>query len=173
MRSISRVSIALAASAVLVGSLALPASADDTVLTVVVPVGQIGISGPLGGTAALTALTPGGDATATIEDVTVIDNRAGVAGWVASVSLEDFVGLTPSNIISAADAAYDTGVAVETGTSTVTSADVSDLSIGGPVQTAAGVVGNNTAIWDATLTVTAPDDALADTYTATLTHSVL
>jgi uncharacterized protein (DUF2141 family) len=41
MRSISRVSIALAASAVLVGSLALPASAadDTTALTVEVPAG--------------------------------------------------------------------------------------------------------------------------------------
>jgi hypothetical protein len=50
---------------------------------------------------------------------------------------------------------------------------VSDLSSPKAVQVATGVTGNNTAIWDATLTVTAPDAALAATYTATLTHSLL
>jgi hypothetical protein len=171
MRSISRVSIALAASAVLVGSLALPASAADTALTVEVPAGLIGISTP--GPTALSALTPGSNATALIEGVTVTDNRAGVAGWTAQVSLSDFTSTTTATIISASTATYDTGVAAETGTSTVTSAGLlTGLSTPKPVQTATGVTGNNTAIWGATLTVTAPGDALAANYTATLTHSV-
>lgn len=171
MRSFSRVSLAVAASAVLVGSLALPASAADTTATVQVPVGSIGISAPAN--AALTALTPGGSASAALSGVAVTDNRAGEANWTAQVSLSDFVGVDSTNIIPATAASYVPGTAVETGTSTVAATSQSDLSTAKTVQAATGVVGNNTATWGATLSVTAPSDALADTYTATLTHSVL
>lgn len=40
------------------------------------------------------------------------------------------------------------------------------------VQTATGVSGNNTATWNARLTVPVPNDAVVDSYTATLTYSV-
>lgn len=176
MRNVSRVSLAVGASAILIGSLALPASAADTTATVVVPVGEIGISAPT--SAPLSSLTPGGTASAAVSGVTVTDNRAGEAGWVVQVVLSDFVGVTPldasqPNKISASLASYAPGVAAETGTSTVAATTQSNLSVVKTVQTATGVVGNNTAAWDATLSVTAPTDALADTYTAKLTHSVL
>lgn len=171
MRSISRVSLAVAASAVLVGSLALPASAADTTATVEVPTGSIGISAPAN--APLSDLTPGGSASAALTGVAVTDNRADEAGWSATVSLTNFVGVTPTNIISSTLASYAPGAAVETGTSAVAATSQTGLSTAKTVQAATGVVGNNTATWDATLSVTAPSDALADIYTATLTHSLL
>lgn len=172
MRSIARVSLVIAASAALVGSLALPASAVDTTATVEVPVGSLGISAPAG--ANLGLITPGLSASATLTDVEVIDNRAGTTGWAASVTLTNFVGGTPTNIIPATAARYTPAAAVPGGTVTLTPTTRIGLSTTPQaVQTASDVVGNNTATWAAELRVTAPTDALADTYTATLTHSVL
>ena len=171
MRSISRISLGVAASAVLVGSFALPASAVDTTATVEVPVGSLAISAPV--SADLATITPGGSATASLTGVKVTDNRAGEAGWAAQVVLDDFVGTTPTNVISSTAATYAPGTAVTDGTVSVAATTQSDLSAAKTVQAASGVVGNNTAEWAADLSVTAPSDALADTYTATLTHSVL
>jgi len=172
MRSITRVSLVIAASAALAGSLALPASAADTTATVEVPVGSLGISAPVG--ADLGLITPGLSASAALPGVEVIDTRAGTADWAAQVTLTNFVGTTVTNIIPASAATYTPAAAVETGTSTVAATTRVGLSTTPQsVQTATGVVGNNTATWDANLSVTAPADALADTYTATLTHSVL
>ncbi|KQR75542.1 hypothetical protein ASF98_06940 [Arthrobacter sp. Leaf337] len=171
MRSFSRVSLVAVASAALIGSLALPASAADTTATVEVPVGSLSISAPVG--ADLATITPGSSASATLTGVEVIDTRAGEAGWAAQVVLSDFVGATPSNVIPATAAVYTPAVAVPTGTVTVDGTTQSDLSTPKTVQAATAVTGNNTATWDANLSVTAPADALADVYTATLTHSVL
>lgn len=174
MRTISRISLVAAASAALVGSIALPASAAetaDTTATVEVPIGSLSISAPVG--ADLTTITPGGSASATLTGIQVSDTRAGEAGWAAAVTLSDFVGETPTNVIPATAATYMPAAAVETGTSTVSASAASNLATAKTVQTATGVVGNNTAIWSASLGVTAPSDALADNYTATLTHSVL
>ncbi|WP_458111732.1 hypothetical protein M1D88_15885 [Arthrobacter sp. R1-13] len=171
MRSISRISLVAAASAALIGFMALPASAADTTATVEVPAGSIGISAPAN--TALSALTPGGTASASLSGVAVTDNRAGQANWSAQVSLSNFVGATPTNIIPATAASYAPAAADETGTSTVAPTTQTDLSTAKTVQAATGVSGNNTATWGATLSVTAPSNALADTYTATLTHSLL
>lgn len=171
MRSFSRVSLVVAASAALVGSMALPASAADTTATVQVPVGSLSVSAPAG--ADLTTITPGGGASATLTGVQVTDTRAGEAGWSAQVVLSNFVGATPTNVIPATAAVYTPSVAVTSGTVTVEGAVQSDLSTAKTVQTATAVTGNNAATWDANLSVTAPADALADVYTATLTHSVL
>jgi hypothetical protein len=172
MRSITRVSLVIAASAALVGSLALPASAADTAATVEVPVGSLAISAPVG--ADLGEITPGLSASATLTGVQVIDTRAGTGIWTASVTLTNFVGTTPTNIIPATAARYTPAAAVPGGTVTVTpTTRVGLSSTPQAVQTASDVVGNNTATWDAELRVTAPTDALADTYTATLTHSVI
>ncbi|WP_427174697.1 hypothetical protein [Arthrobacter sp. 92] len=171
MRSISRVSLAAAASAALIASLALPASAADTTATVQVAAGSLGISAPA--STALTALTPGGSASANLTGVNVTDSRAGTADWTANVSLTNFTGTTPTNIIPATAATYTPATAGKTGTVTVVPTTQADLSTAKTVQSATAVVGNNTATWDAVLSVTAPSDALADTYTAVLTHSVL
>jgi hypothetical protein len=171
MRSITRVSLVIAASAALVGSLSLPASAADTTATVQVTGGSLAISAP--DTANLTAVTPGGNATANLTGVQVIDTRAGTLNWSAQVSMSDFVGTDTATIIPATAATYTPAAAVETGTSTVAATVGADLSTAKTVQAATGVVGNNTATWSAVLSVTAPTDALADIYEATLTHSFL
>ncbi|WP_159620647.1 hypothetical protein [Arthrobacter zhaoguopingii] len=171
MRTISRISLSVTASAVLVGSLALPASAADTTATVQVTAGGLGISAPAG--AGLSSLAPGGTASATVAGVTVTDERAGTIGWNAAVIMTNFTGTTNTNVIPATAASYAPGAAVSTGTATVAATSQTDLSTAKAVQTATGVVGNNTATWDATLSVTAPANALADTYTAVLTHSFL
>ncbi|MHA7285924.1 WxL domain-containing protein [Arthrobacter sp. MDT3-44] len=175
MRNVSRLCLAVGASAVLVGSLALPASAADTATTtatVEVPAGSIAISAP-GAVVALTGLTPGQSVTAAVDGVTVTDDRAGVEGWSVQVGLSDFTGQVTGDTIPASGASYTPGVAVKAGTSTVTATTQASLSVPGVVQSATGVNGNNTAAWNATLQVSAPSDALADVYTATLTHSVL
>ena len=105
--------------------------------------------------------------------MTVTDDRAGTAGWVATVSISDFTGTgtTPPSLPATA-ARYTAPAATVTGTATVNASTVTDISTAATVQTASAVTGNNTATWDPTLQIVAPSDALADTYTATITHSV-
>jgi hypothetical protein len=80
---------------------------------------------------------------------------------------------TSDNIISAANASYTAGTATKTGTVTVTAAakQTGLSTTGKTVQTATAVNGNNTATWDGTLALAVPSDALADDYTAVVTHS--
>jgi hypothetical protein len=175
MRRITRISFVVAASAVLVGSLALPASAatsSDTATTVTVTGGGLAITAPAGAT--LSDAAPGATATANLASVRVSDTRAGTVGWTASVVSTDFTGtITGAAAIPAAAATYTPGVATVTGIAVVAPAIQSDLSTAKAVQTAAAVVGNNTATWGAALSVVVPGSALADTYSGTLTHSVL
>jgi len=171
MRSITRVSLVIAASAALVGSLALPASAADTDATVEVTAGALTISAP--GSADLGTVAPGSPITAALGTVTVSDLRADTALWSAQVSMTDFVGTVTETTIPAASATYTPGTAVETGTSTVAPTAQTGLATAKTVQAATVVSGNNTAEWDPDLSFTAPANALADTYTATLTHSFL
>lgn len=175
MRNVSRISLAVSASAVLVGSLALPAIAADkstTTATVEVSAGSLAISAP-GAVAALDQLAPGKSVTAAIDGVTVTDDRADVKGWTAQVVISEFTGQDTGATIPASGSSYVPGTASKTGTSTVAATVQPDLSTVGVVQSATGVRGNNTASWNATLQVSAPTDALADIYRATLTHSVL
>jgi hypothetical protein len=171
MRSITRVSLVIAASAALVGSLALPASAADTVATVTVPAGLLTISAPA--SANLGTVAPGSPVAAALGTVTVSDLRAGVQDWDAQVNMSDFVGANTSTVIPAASATYTPTAAVESGTSTVTPSAQMGLDAAKTEQSATAVTGNNTAEWNADQSFTAPANALADTYTATLTHSVL
>lgn len=81
---------------------------------------------------------------------------------------------TPDNVIPASAAAYTAGTATVIGTATVAaSAKQSNLSTAKNIQAATAVSGNNTATWGATLEVAIPSNAIADTYTAVLTHSLL
>jgi hypothetical protein len=174
MGSITRTVLVLACSAALAGGMALPASAADTTTTVTVDAGLLSLTAP--GTSDLGAVVPGGAAaTADIVGITVADGRAGTANWTASVSLTNFVGVTPANSISATNATYDPSAVTSTtgAVSVAAGAVVANLFAGGIVQSATLVSGNNTAVWDAALAVTAPLNTLVDDYTATLTHSVL
>lgn len=175
MRNLSRVSLAVAVSAALIGSIALPATAAptaDTTVTVLVEPGVLSVSAP--GTANLGTVTPGGTTSVPLTAVQVTDNRAGVTGWQAQVILTGFVGTAvPTRTIPASAATYTPAAPTVTGTATVTPATQADLSTAKTVQTATAVSGNNTATWDASLSILAPAGTLADTYTATLTHSFL
>lgn len=168
MKASSRITAGLAAAAVLAGAMALPATAADTTATVAVTKGTLSLSAPE--TFDLGEIVPGQTASGVLTGITVTDDRAGELGWVASVSVSDFTGTQEGNVLSAEGVTYAPGQAVATGTSTVTPTSVTAGN--GTVQTAESVRGNNTAVWDATLSVTAPSDSLNDTYTAKIVHSV-
>lgn len=176
MRTISRVSLVVAVSAAIAGSVALPATAAptaaDTAVTVVVPSGDLTMSAPT--TAGLGTVAPGSPASVTLTAVSVTDTRAGTLGWQAQVTMGDLVGGTnPAHIILASAATYTPGVAAVNGTALVGETTATGLSTPTTVQEATGVSGNNDATWDASLSIQVPTDALADSYSATLTHSTL
>ena len=180
MRNITRVSLVLAGSAALVGSMALPASAADTTTTVTVPSGTIAIAAPASASFA-SPVTPGTTATVSLPGVQVTDNRAGTVGWTASVASSAFSGAkvnatTGASLysIAASNASYTAGAATVVGTATVAaSAKQTDLSSAKTAQTASAVTGNHTANWAGTLELAVPSNAIADDYTALVTHSVL
>lgn len=186
MLKVARMSSVIAASAALVGSLALPANAADTntQLTVVLSGGGLTISAPP--SAEFGPVTQGiaTTATATVTDVKVTDTRAGVAKqWVASVYSTDFVGDNSGNKIPAGAVSYFSGAATPGGlvegslSVAVVTPELpfplpNSAATAHPAQTGTGILGNNTAQWSPTLTMTVPNNAVNDTYRATLTHSV-
>lgn len=152
----------------------MPASAattDTTEATVTISGGDLAMSAPT--TAPFIAVSPGADATFSLASISVTDTRAGIAGWETTASLTDFVGENDQHIIAKANATYDPSVTGTTGDATFS--DVGAVSLGAPalVETASEVTGNNSATWTAALSLAVPANALADTYTATLTHSVV
>lgn len=180
MLTAARISSVVAVSTALVCAVALPATAAgspsaDTTVTVIVSGGSLAVSAPTSAT--FGTLTPGNlvPALVSLPDVKVTDTRAGQVGWQARVASTDFIGTLPNNKFSAGAATYVPLAAVTTGVATVTPAvlPVTLSSTAQPVQTATVVVGNNTATWSPELALSVPSSALADTYTATLTHSVL
>jgi hypothetical protein len=177
MRKSSFAALALVGSAALVGGVVTPAIAADTTSTVAVSGGTLTIGAPE--TSVLTNITSSSseqEATATLTDVSVIDDRASTATWTASVALSAFSGASTSGtVIPPETAVYTPAAAVVTvsPTTVVTPTTATDLSTAKAVQASGGGTSSNTATWDATLTVKVPALALADDYTATLTHSVL
>jgi hypothetical protein len=178
MRKSSFAALALVGSAALVGGVVTPAIAADTTSTVAVSGGTLTIGAP--GTSVLTNITSSSseqEATATLTDVSVIDDRASTAGWTASVALSAFTTPegTPGSVIPPETAVYTPAAAVVTvsPTTVVTPTTATDLSTTKAVQSTVGGTSSNTATWDATLTVKVPALALANDYTATLTHSIL
>ncbi|MCJ0901925.1 hypothetical protein [Rhodococcus sp. ARC_M6] len=172
MRSITRTTLVVGFSVAVAAGLAMPASAADTITTVeVAATGGIAITAPANADAL--EVTPGFDAEAGILGVEVTDNRSAKVDWAASIALTDFVGGATAAVIPASAAEYTPTTAVVVGTATVASSTATNPVEVRTVQTATGVSGNNTATWDAALTIPVPASALADTYVATLTHSVL
>jgi hypothetical protein len=151
----------------------VPAHAADTTTTFTLTGGSLTISAPAAadlGSAAAGAATVSGN----LGDVTVTDDRGAlVAVWNATVQSSDFAHDTDSSFDIAATAVnYTPGV--PTGSGAVFTPGVGGL-LGGalplPAVTAAGV-GNNTATWDPTVTVSLPAQSVVGTYTGTITHSV-
>lgn len=179
MRNSARIAVAFVGASALMGAFVAPASAADSTTTTTVDGGTITITVPA--SVAMPNVKPGATTTATVAGVKVDDQRAGQAGWKADAQITNFVantvtigGTTTKASIAATNATYTAGAAAVTGTATL-AATAGAQALGGAAavttQTATAVSGNNTATWDATLSLTAPSDALADTYTATLTQS--
>ena len=149
----------------------MPASAADTLTVLVVSSGSLGFSAAPA-SASLGLVDPGSAASITLHGATVSDSRAGTSGWSASVTLTNITGNATRAALSAAGATYTPTAATTTGTVAVMAATATDPTAARIVQTATGVSGNNTATWDAGLTVPVPNDAVVDIYTATLTYSI-
>ena len=155
-------------------TLALPASAADTPVTVVVTGGDLAISAPA---ASVKLGTKAGSSdaqsvTGLLGAVVVSDGRAGIAGWVATAGSTDFAGSAGGSSILASTVGYVPGTAFVVGTSTVTAVSLTAMTTPGTVQTATAVSGVNTGTWNPSITVPLPAGALAGTYSATITHSV-
>jgi uncharacterized repeat protein (TIGR01451 family) len=157
------------------GSTCPPGSSDPHCsATVTVVAGVLSISAPA--TADLGAAAPGGTASAGLGIVRVTDNRAGLAGWTATVSSTDFItgGGTAAETIPVHDVLYlINGFASTTGSATFTRTPMTGLSTAAQaVVTATNVHGDNSVTWNPVIRVSVPSGAVAGTYSATITHSV-
>jgi len=162
------------ASVLTVAVPAFAATASDTPVTVEVTGGDLTISAPTQSVNLGSVVTSNNAqiVSALLGNVEVTDNRAGTAGWTASVSATDFTGPQTISTTAFGLVVYTAPQATVTGTATVTPSTESSLYPGGRVQDATNVNGSNTATWDPTIAVTIPANALAGTYSTSITHSV-
>jgi hypothetical protein len=169
-------SVAAAGSMVL---LAAPADAGQGV-TFSLTAGSLTISDPAD--KALGSIATGTSTlTNTLGTVSVTDNRGALNGtWTASVVSTDFTtgGATADETIVKGQIDYWSGAATATSGTAVRvpgqllSANKQALSASRTAFSATGVVGNNTASWIPTVVVNVPAQAVAGTYSGTITHSV-
>jgi len=157
------------------GSNCPPGSSDPQCsVTVAVVTGLLSITAP--GSADLGTAAPGGTASARLGTVQVTDDRAGLAGWTATVSSTDFTtgGGTAAETIPVQDILYSiSGFASTTGSATLTLTPGTNLSTAlQAVAQAANVHGDNSAAWNPLIQVAVPSGAVAGTYSAIITHSV-
>ncbi len=161
-----------------VAVLAFPtsASAEDTPVTLEVTGGGLGITVPAGpvdlGSTAVSSSPQ--TVTSQLGNVTVTDQRGATADWTVTAQAVDFAGPNNTTIsVSAPNSStYHAPQASVIGTATVTPHDLSPMYPPGPVQTATGVSGTNSATWNPTISITVPANSLAGTYNSTITHSV-
>jgi len=158
-------------------ALTVPASAataSDTPVTVEVSGGALSISAPTGSVdlGSVLASASAQSVSSPLGVVTVTDSRAGTLGWVATAGATDFTGPQSISVSTPGSVTYSPGTATVTGTANVAATDEDHLYPTVPVQTATGVSGANTAAWNPTIKVTIPANALAGTYSTTITHSV-
>ncbi|GAX54230.1 hypothetical protein [Streptomyces olivochromogenes] len=173
-----QIAIPLLVGALGVLPLAAPASAagsGSTPVTVTVTTGTLDITVPAGPVSLGTvpALATAQTVSAQLGNVTVTDSRGGTTGWVVTANGNDFVGPSSTISVSAAgSSSYTSPAAAVTGTANVAPSDLNPLYPPGPVQTATGVAGVNTATWNPTITLNLPANTVAGTYTSTIVHSV-
>jgi hypothetical protein len=102
--------------------------------------------------------------------VTVTDNRGDTVSWTASAATTVFSNGIGTN---STGVNYNSGFVSKTGTVTPNSTGPTPLAAApNPVVNGNSVVGNNTATWEPMLTVNLPPNALAGTYSGTITTSV-
>jgi hypothetical protein len=153
----------------------LPAVADDTVTTFTITGGSLVVDAPA--TADLGSVASG--ATSVSEQmgvVTVTDARGVLDGsWSASVTSTDFTtgGSTAPETIAKANVSYSPGAATDTtGTGTFTPGASGGLNASRVAFAGTALTGNNSVVWNPTLTINIPSGKVAGVYTGTVTHSV-
>lgn len=162
----------------LLGTAVTPAHAADTTTTFAVAAGALSITAPASKN--LGSGTAGAPLTAQLGSVAVTDGRGALAGsWTASVSSTDFTTGAASADETIAKAAVDywSGAATTSGVGTflpgqLLAANKVTLASVRTAYSASATVGNNSATWNPTIIVNVPAQAVAGTYTATITHSV-
>ncbi|MDB5621311.1 MAG: Nucleoporin 62kDa-like protein [Tardiphaga sp.] len=171
--------IVVVSAAMVLGGLAAagPAQAattGGTPVTIQVTGGALNISVPAGPVSlgSVSASSSAQTVSASLGTVSVTDGRGGTAGWVATASGVAFTGPQTISVSATGLSSYTATTASVVGTAVVADTDLDALSPGGVVQTATGVVGINSATWSPTISVTVPANALAGTYSSTITHSV-
>jgi hypothetical protein len=173
-----RLLVAVAVGMLLVG-FAAPVSADTsggTTATIAVTGGSLSITVvPDAGSLGTRANTVGGGTiSGSLGQVQVSDARSAAAGsgWVASVISTAFT--PPSGpAIAASAVSYAAGSITKVGTATFTADDPPNLTGVAPAVTATGITGDNSATWNPTIVVAVPGGMAANTYLATITHSVI
>jgi hypothetical protein len=108
--------------------------------------------------------------------VTVTDGRGALAAtWTASAASTDFTtgAASASETIAKANVTYLAPLpTVASGTVVPVTAGPKVLDQSRTVVTAASIIGNNQVTWSPTITITLPAQAVAGTYTGTITHSI-
>jgi hypothetical protein len=167
----------IAAAALALGLVTSPTSAaEPTSATISVTGGALTITAPAdaGSLGTRANSVAGGTISGPLGQVQVNDARSAAAGsgWVASVISTAFT--PPSGpAIAASAVGYTAGEVVKVGTATYTANDPSNLTGVAPAVTATGITGDNSATWNPTINVAVPGGMAANTYSATITHSVV
>ena len=175
----TRMLVAASATVLLTIGIAQPASAATTGAsnaTVTVEGGSLSITVPTdaGNLGTRTNSVGGGAISGSLGQVQVEDARSAAAGsgWVASAISSAFTPATgPAIAASAVD--YNAGAITKIGTATYAANNRTGLAGAGPVVTATGITGDNSATWNPTIGVHVPGGVAAGVYSATITHSVL
>jgi hypothetical protein len=176
-----RKTLIVASTALILGALAgfgSPASAADTTTTFTITGGGLSLTAPA--TGSLTGGTLGGTATGQLGTVTVTDARAALGGsWAVTAQSTSFTtgGKTAAETIAATNVSYWSGLATTTGVATFLPGQVAALNAvaidtAKTAYSASATAGNNSAAWNPTVVVTVPVQAVAGTYTGTITHSL-
>jgi hypothetical protein len=174
----ARGALVLATAGLLVVAVATPASAGTTggtPATITVTGGSLSITLPTA-TANLGSRANsvgGGTISGTLGEVQVSDARSAAAGsgWGVTVISTAFIPLA-GPAIAASAVSYNAGVITKVGTATYTANNPGDLTGVVPAVTATGITGDNSATWNPTISVLVPGGMAANTYAATITHSV-
>lgn len=172
-----RRALAVLGTAGLVTALAAaPASAGDTTTTFALTGGSLSISEPASKNLG-SASTSAGTISGSLGNVTVTDARgSAVATWTATAASSDFVtgGGGTGEVIAKSGVSYAATLGTTTGLNGAFLGSPAGVALSSPQSVVTGAaVGNNTAQWNPTVTVTIPaTGVVVGTYTGTITHSV-
>lgn len=174
--------LAIVAAAGLAASLAAvgiqPAGAAGTSVTFILGGGAIATTTATGSSSLGSALPVLGSVTGQLEPVTVVDNRGAlIASWTTTAAITNFTtgGATAPETIGAENVTYTASALLPVGTAGVAVGVpgllVTGFDLGAKTVMTATAVGSNSGTFTPTLVIDIPAEAVAGTYTATVTHS--